>query len=444
MSDPDSAPRAKIGADKIILAVVAFVLLIALTLVFSQRQQALRASASGLDGLRIWLSSEGLDAQNFLGGWPVLADEVGLLVIPFYDTNLNASRTAPTTKEELVFQDDEYDLTWSPIWDKVDMAQTVIVLPKWRSGMRLTKLAHPALVSPGEDVQRLGRTIVAGADFNFAYARTPFSEFTYVGGDGQRLGAVLYGAQTFSSSQCRPLVGSRAAMVVGDCQRRADDESARVILISDPDLVNNHGLALGDNAFIIRDIIRAYAGEKRVLVDYSRRNWLTTGNERSDRERTWADLLRFFSPPFTLIWSGGILVFALVLWRAGLRFGPAAPGPKRQGASKTMAIAARARLMLMSGRAGALVGDYMRARLATTASELFGAAHARGISAPESFLAYTERRHPDHAPALTEALNTIQSLPASASPRHAMDVIDTLDTILETITDETRRAQRAR
>ncbi|MEL7459571.1 MAG: hypothetical protein AAFX45_07855 [Pseudomonadota bacterium] len=444
MSDAATEPRAKIGADKIILGAVALALLLAVALVFSQRQQALRSSASGLDGLRVWLSSEGIDAQNFLGGWPVPAEDVGLLVIPLYDTAPGQERVPPKTKEELVFQQDEYDLSWSPIWDKADMVPTVVVLPKWRSGMRLTKLAHPALVSPGEDIQRLGRTIVAGADFNFAYARTPFSEFTYAGADGQRLGAILYAAQTFSSSQCRPLVGSREAMVIGDCRRRAGDSASRVILVSDPDLVNNHGLTLGDNAFIVRDLVKVFANDKRVLVDYSRINWLTTGNERSDRERTWADLWRFFSPPFTLIWCGGLLVFALVLWRAGLRFGPAAAGLSRQGASKTMAIAARARLMLMSGRAGALAEDYMRARLATTASTIFGTAHARGFSSPESFLNYTRRRHPDHAPALTEALNTIQSLPPAATARHAMDVIDTLDTILETIAHDTRSAQRAR
>ena len=214
-------------------------------------------------------------------------------------------------------------------------------------------------------------------------------------------------------------------------------------MVSAPDLLNNHGLTLGDNAFVVRDLVSVFANDKRVLLDYSRRNWLTTGNERSERERTWADLWRFFNPPFTLMWLGGVLVFALVLWRAGLRFGPAAPGLRRMGASKDMAIAARARLMLMSGRAGALAEDYMRARLATTATTIFGTAHARGFSSPESFVSYTKRRHPDQAPALTEALNTIQSLPAAATARHAMEVIDTLDTILETITHDTRSAQRA-
>lgn len=443
MSDATDDTKPKIGADKIILGVVALVLVLALTLVFSQRQQALRSSASGLDGLRVWLSSEGVDAQNFLGGWPVLAEEVGLLVVPLYDTDLGRDRAPPRTKEELVFQQDEYDLAWSPIWDKADMVPTVVVLPKWRSGMRLTKLAHPALVSNGEDIQSLGQTMVAEGDFKLAYGRTPFTEFSYITADGNRMGAIIYAAQTFSSAQCRPLVGTKEAMIVGDCVARVGGGDLRIGLVSDPDLLNNHGLTLGDNAFIVRDLVGVFANDKRVLLDYSRRNWLTTGNERSERERTWADLWRFFSPPFTLIWLGGIFVFALVLWRAGLRFGPAAPGLRQMGASKTMAIAARARLMLMSGRAGALAEDYMRARLAATASSIFGAAHARGFSSPESFLSYTKRRHPDHAPALTEALNTIQSLPAAATARHAMDVIDTLDTILETITHDTRSAQRA-
>ena len=191
MSDETADLKPKIGTDKIILGVVALVLVIALALVFSQRQQALRSSASGLDGLRVWLSSEGVDAQNFLGGWPILAEEVGLLVIPLYDTALGRDRDTPRTKEELVFQQDEYDLIWSPIWDKADMVPTVVVLPKWRSGMRLTKLAHPALVSNGEDIQSLGQTIVADGDFKMAYGRTPFTEFSYTQADGTRLGAIL-------------------------------------------------------------------------------------------------------------------------------------------------------------------------------------------------------------------------------------------------------------
>lgn len=443
MSDT-SEPKGRIGADKIILAGVALILVIALLFVSTGRQQDLRNSATGLDGLGIWLGSEGIDTQRFTGGWPLQAEEIGLIIVPLYDTQLGKDRNAPRTKEELVFQTDEYDLTWSPIQRKAETVRTIVVLPKWRSGMRLTKLGHPALVIPGKDVAALGRRFVDGGNFELSYARTPFSEFSYTATDGDRRGALIYAAQMFSSTACDPVVGTPDAMIVGDCALRSDEADKRVLIVSDPDFLNNHGLVLGQNATIVRDLVKSYAGEKRVIVDYSRINWLTTGAGRPDRERTWSDLKRFFTPPFTLIWIGAGLVFALVLWRAGLRFGPAAAALTRKGASKTLAIAARARLMLLSGRYGAMAGDYMRARLATTATEIFGSAHGRGFSSPETFLDYAKRRHADHATPLADAMGAIESLPAQASSRQAMDTIDTLDAILENIAHDTRSAQRTR
>lgn len=75
----------------------------------SQRQQVLRASPSGFDGLQTWLTSEGVSAQSFLGGWQVDQNAVGLLVLPFFDTVPDSPRSHPTNKTELLFQQDEYD-----------------------------------------------------------------------------------------------------------------------------------------------------------------------------------------------------------------------------------------------------------------------------------------------------------------------------------------------
>lgn len=436
MSDSSGQPAQKIGADKILLGIVGLAMIIAIFFVSSQRQPALRSSPVGLDGLRVWLTAEGLDAQNFTGGWPILAEEVGLLVVPLYDTELDERSEPPRTQEELILQQVEYDLTSEPIRSKTEMAPTLIVLPKWRTGMRLTRLAHPVLISPRAEVEALGETLVAG-EFALSYGRDPFIEIPYREQD-----ALLYAAQTFVAPECRPILGDARAMVLGDCPLANGDDGARIYVLSDPDLVNNHGLALGDNAFLVRDIFKSLSNEGRIIVDYSRRNWLTTDAGQSTRERTWSDLLRFFSPPFTMIWVGIALVFGLVLWRAGLRFGPEAPIPQTGGASKTMAIAARARLMLLTGRAGALVKEYMRARLATAAAQIFGNALAPQFSGPEAFVAYTRRRHPEHAGPLAAKLNEIQDLPAAASSRHAMSKIHDLDKILEHITDDTRGVKR--
>lgn len=438
-----AAPRRGFYAGRAIVAVMVVAVVAALAFALAQRQATLRASAVGLDGLAIWLRAEGIDARSFAGGWPLVEEEVGLLVVPLYDTDLGAERAPPRTQEELLLQQDEYDLSLGPIREKARTVPTLVVLPKWRSGVRLTELAHPTLLVERARVERLGGSLVEG-DFALDHGRTPFTGVTHAGGDGGGPRAALYAAQTFAAPACRPVLGSAEAMVLGDCPLAGGGGEARVHVLSDPDLLNNHGLALGDNAFLARDVVAGLKREGDVVIDYSRRSWFAGEAVRSERERTWADLLRFFSPPFTAIWAGGALAFALMLWRSGLRFGPALPsvGPGR--ASRTMAIAARARLMQLSGRSGPLARQYAQARLAATAARLFGPGQAGRLSAPEAFLAHAQGRHPDRAGPLAEAMAAIAALPDTATPHHAMSAIEALDGTLEHMTHDTQVFARPR
>lgn len=436
MSQFDHTPREqqRLGADKIILGILAALIVGALFYVSSQQQQRLRSSPTGLDGLQIWLSSDDQTARSFTGGWPLNADKVGLLVLPIYDTDLGNSRTSPRSEEELIAQRDEYDLRLRPILSKINEVPTLIVLPKWRSGMRLTGLAHPILLIERTRVEDALNDLPFQGNARLEYTRQAFSEFPYESGSQEPRTALIYIAQTFAAQGCAPIIGTRSAMILGSCTLT---NGTKVVVLSDPDLINNHGLAQGDNAFIIRDFVARTVSAQQVIIDYSRDNWLERDIQGVQRERTWTDLMRFFSPPFTLMWAGLLIAVVLVLWRAALRFGPLIPAKDGLGASKMMAIGARARLMRLAGRDGALVVEYGKARLTATASMLVGSAYASRISKPEAFLAYTQRRHPKYAMALTEALNTISSLPQSASAAQAMAAAVSLDTILEHITHDT-------
>ena len=59
----------KKGSETLLVLAVVAVIVVALLVLAGQRQQALRASPSGMDGLVNWLRSEDLDAQAFSGGW---------------------------------------------------------------------------------------------------------------------------------------------------------------------------------------------------------------------------------------------------------------------------------------------------------------------------------------------------------------------------------------
>lgn len=428
---------AKIGADKLILGLLAVLVLCAVFYALSQRQQALRSSPIGLDGLQIWLSHNGQDSQNFSGGWPLNAEDIGLQIIPLYDTDLSVDRVPPRTIEELIRQQDEYDLETEHIQSKAVRVPTLIVLPKWRSGMRLTGLAHPFLLGGSGQIQRTGKDLIDEPAMRLELAPQPFTTFEFETKNGTMHEALIYAAQTLNTSNCIPMIGTQDTMLLGWCYLADTDRKTRVFVLSDPDLINNHGLMLGDNAFAIRDWVAQVAGNRRVIIDYSRDNWLSNASSAVHRDRTWADLRRFFSPPFTLMWAGFVLVLTLALWRGAVRFGPLLEGSGGIGASKMVAIAARAKLMRLSNRDGALARDYCKARLASTAAQLFGPAHARQFAQPDAFVAYVRRRHTQHATALASALNDIETLPESATPAHAIASIVALDDILEKIRHDT-------
>lgn len=438
MSLPDThapAGRPKFGQ----LAIAGFILLMLFAgwYVMSQRQQVLRASPSGFDGLQTWLVSEKLSAQSFLGGWQVDPESIGVLIQPLYDTRPDKARRPVQTKEELLFQQDEFDQRMAPVLTKARRVPSLVILPKWRSGMRLTGIGHPILLNEDRRVEAILKDLTGLPGARIRYARTPFSSYDYTGSDGQKMSAQLYAAQLFAHPGCKPVIGSLYDMVLADCPLAGSRAGNRVLVLSDPDLLNNHGLRMGDNALIALDLLGSRAGNRNVMIDYSRDVWLTSKDKQVTRERTWADLKRFFGPPFLTLWLGAALTLGLFIWRAGLRYGPALSALIAQPGDRLPAVGARARLMRLTDQDGALIGEYARARLAATAAALFGPANARRYADQGAFLAYVTRSHPNQARTLEAVLNEIRTLPPRLPAAAAIRYVDELEALLEQITHDT-------
>ena len=418
------------GEHLLVLAVVAMVL-IALFYMQSQRQQALRSSPTGLNGLQTWLAAEGQSAQSFTGGWGIEIDTVGLWVVPLYDTALDRPRKAPKTKEDLLLQQDEYELFANTLAAKIRSVQTLVILPKWRSGVRLTGIAHPVLLSETARVESTLQTVISDPGARLIRSRVPFVDFAYPGDAG--LQAKIYAAQVFTSDKCAPVIGRPDAMLLASCAW--GDES--VLILSDPDLVNNHGLRLGDNARIVSTLFADLADERNIVIDYNPSYWLRDWSEVEHRDRSWSDLARFFSPPFTLLWIAGGLLLVLVLWRSAIRFGPVIGTAIGLSASKIQAVAARARLMRLAGQDGAMLDDYASVRIAALGADLYGVRHAGHFANEQNFLAYVKRKHPDQVVPLLDALNALRSVPHRIPAGRAMELVDQLERVLEQISNET-------
>lgn len=431
--------RASLGqGNRIEIALMAGVILLAVGAFFylsAQRQPALRESLAGLDGLGVWLKSNEIETRNFFGGWAIPPKTVGVNIIPLYDTELDRVRNRPATQEELLFQIDEYDQRAAPIREKAARVPTLIVLPKWRTGMRLTGKAHPILLASARRVTPALWAIAGRAVGPVRPMRQPFTRFTYVDTGGERLLAELYAAQVFEGNGCQPVIGEPGQMLLAECPLPDTDQT--VLILADPDLLNNHGLRLGENAWIARDFIQSEASGDAVYIDYSRRNWFAAEEEEIVRQRSWSDLAQFFAYPFSMIWISTLSVFALFLWRGGIRFGPVPPEHRGMEASRTQVIRVRARLMRLTGQDGALISEYVTARISATATHLFGQNYA-GRSQDEAAVSrHAARQSPGLANQLESLLAEIGRLPATLTADEAIRYVDDLETILEQLVHDT-------
>lgn len=429
------APKTTSRSD-LALGIAGIVLLLGVFLFFSgQSQQVLRKSPAGFDGLSYWLSSKDQRVQNFTGGWTIDAESIGLRILPLFDTRFDSDRAVPTTKEELLMQRDEYDLRGSVVRRKIARVPTLVVLPKWRSGMRLTGIGHPGLLLPPQAFKTLLKDIKPQRKVSIL--PKPFTDFSYESTYGAEKTARLYTAQVIEGTGCTPIIGTVEAMVLGRCafEGAHNDE---VMVLSDPDLLNNHGLRLGDNAVIMRELLLAEANVKPkaedaepnnlILIDYSTRVWVREANEEPYRERTWSDLLQFFAYPFSILWGSVACLMLLVFWRAGFRYGPLLPDTAGLGASKFAANTARARLMRMTGQDSAMLEDYARTRMASVAAANLGPAQARE---PNAAMRFIERKRPDIAPKLKSALAGLVDLPPNLGAQAAIERVDEIERLLE-------------
>ncbi|NVO57822.1 hypothetical protein HW561_18655 [Rhodobacteraceae bacterium B1Z28] len=429
-------PEDRIRLDWIVIGVVVVLCAGIFLYLLAGRQYALRDSASGFDGLEYWLNNQSHTAQSFTGGWPLDRSSVGLLIQPIYDTNPGSDRDVAQTKEDLLLQTDEFDQDVAVIREKAQSVPSLIILPKWRSGMRLTGFGHPFLIAPRADVQALLHQL-AGMDVGQVFhAHTPFSEYALTSDPDESLLARIYAAQVFEGRGCVPILGRPGAMVLGLCPLPSEGEQDQVYVLSDPDLLNNHGLSLGDNAWIAAQLLPDIAGEGRIVIDYSDQNWLTESEQVIERERTWEDLKRLFQPPFLILWIGSGILLILAIWRGGIRNGPVHDPQPMLGTGKRTANRVRARLMRLTDQDGALLTDFIDTRLRAHATATFGTAHKIAGRPEVAYLNFVRARHPDLAQQLEELIDTIRALPAHLSAADAIPYVDQFELILEQLADD--------
>lgn len=138
----------------------------------------------------------------------------------------------------------------------------------------------------------------------------------------------------------------------------AAHRASRTVLVADPDLFANHGLARGDHAEILLDLVKEELGADTVIFDEA-----VHGFRR--RMTLLAELAR---PPLVVATLHGTFVLGLVLWAGMGRFGKPRDAAPALGTGKQALIENTALLLKHGGHTGDSLARYFRDTLRAVAA----------------------------------------------------------------------------
>lgn len=331
----------------------------------------------GNKGLELWLQANNIPVLGPAAVSNKPASGLSLRILPLRAPAEDAPSSR--SRQKRIAPDPES----ANLAGKLQELPTLVILPKWSAAILRNETAQGASLASTATIYGQLRQLDLSR-LRLRRLGPGFGEAWFSPGpdrppqDGQSR-ARLYRAQLFDRStlpaHCDELAGASAGALLLRCE-----DDASFYLLSDPDLLNNHGLTQGDNAAFALALIRRLRGGGEVRPVY-----LDTGgplldgdgdgatDEGRSYERSAAEFGRLLSWPLSMIWSAILLVTALCLWRGAYRFGP----PMRSGddamdISKATAVAATARLLRLSGNDGRMAAQFVHNLLADRAVARFG------------------------------------------------------------------------
>ncbi|HBL31536.1 MAG TPA: hypothetical protein DD490_32335 [Acidobacteria bacterium] len=245
-------------------------------------------------------------------------------------------------------------------------AVLVLVLPKWRGepgdrrpgwvgavGLRPEEETTAALENLGEGELAELRIVRAGE----AERRT----CTARGAEGPR--SFTFEADfpqlAAASAALKPVVTCNGLLLVG--RRKLLPPGPEVLVITDPDVLNNQGLARGDHAALMEWIFLEQLEARGALFDET-----IHGFSRS--RGLLAEAFRFPLLPASL---QALLLTGIVLWAGMGRIGKPLPAPRALAAGKDVLIDNTATLLTSGGHVADSLARYHRQTVQAVAGALF-------------------------------------------------------------------------
>ncbi len=164
--------------------------------------------------------------------------------------------------------------------------------------------------------------------------------------------------QLMHAKRLRPVVASEDGMLIGELT----DKGRRLWVLSDPDVLANHGLGReGNAAFAVALVEALRRGDGAMVFDETIHGYAT---------QPVSPLRLLFKFPFTVATIQGAVAIALLLWATVARFGAPERTPPALDAGKQGLIRNAAKLLAFAGHQNVIVRRYVQATLRDTAREL--------------------------------------------------------------------------
>lgn len=429
------------GPQILVAGLVAAGLIGALLLGQGARDREIDASTIGVRTLAPWLRGQGVAVERSNPRLSPLVETIALRIIPLYDTDLDAEMRPPTTQVEAYFAPTLREIAREDLIYRLDWAPTLLILPKWVAGTVEGRIAHPVTRIPVREIDRLlrqigypGLTVTPPAP-GFVTAARPEGQVAL-------LAPQLFPPDTLPAT-CKPRLALPEGVLVGRCD--GPESEGTVYLLSDPDLLNNHGLMLADNALVAAGLVQAILADNgsggegsfayidtapEDLVDYSGR-----AEERRDYTRGADEFERLFAPPLAGMWATLLIVLGFAFWRGSVRFGPVRDaGEALPEQSKVVALETNARLLRMAGHDGRMAADFVQNGLADLARQTFGPTHGSGPAGRERLFAHLARRDPAFTGAFRAAAEALAQGAADMAPADLRRHLDLYCSLLEKLT----------
>lgn len=168
--------------------------------------------------------------------------------------------------------------------------------------------------------------------------------------------------QLITARRLRPIIGSEQGMLLGELRRGY----RRIWILSDPDLVSNHGIDSSDNAVLAVQIVNALRPRDGIVIV----------DETIHGFRLDPSLWRtFFEFPYVIATIQAFAALIMLLWASTARFGAPAPVKRPIEAGKAALINNTARLLERGGHAKDIFKRYLEVTLRDVAHRVHAPRH---------------------------------------------------------------------